>query len=637
VQSTRHDPAIAALRASTRLPGHVVDVVVLSGDAGFLATMQEAGSSEHAIWPAPSADAAVDLLVGGRCGVLIADLSTLRGSSVSLLEQLHTQFPELVLLATGRREEEHAVAALVTSGRIYRFLHKPVSPARAGLFLGAATRRYGELRNLAMPAGASASAVGVIRWLKLAAGVLVIAVVLAISIALWPDADEQVTQTVSAPTDAANKAHDVADLLGHAQMAYAANRLSEPRGSNALQYFRAALALDPRNADAQDGIDRVLTTLEARVVQALEERSAIRGANALTALQRAVPDHPRVESLRGELLAISRARPVDVSAPAVVHAPRTVAATVTPAAPHVATPNLDLARARIAAGALTEPDDDSALTYLRKAQEGNESESSLKIVATDAGSKALDLADAAIAAGDEAQARRWLASAQLLDREFEVTLPGVEQAAQRLTELGARSGADRELTAAIRMRERGQLIAPAGNNAYESMLALSARGMDTNAYRTERQRLASTMLEQTHTALAANDLDTAQALLRSASTLVPGMSAEIALERELANARDVRDFAKNIVPATSLNLTRSVPPRYPAASQREGVAGYVDLEFTVAADGTTQDFIVKRAQPAGVFDKAAIDAVRQWRFGPVIRNGAAVPQRAYVRVRFELK
>ena len=51
-------------------------------------------------------------------------------------------------MATGRRDEEHSVAMLVSDGRIYRFLHKPVSPARANLFLSAASRRYHEVRNV---------------------------------------------------------------------------------------------------------------------------------------------------------------------------------------------------------------------------------------------------------------------------------------------------------------------------------------------------------------------------------------------------------------------------------------------------------------------------------------------------------
>src|SRR4029079_13164394 len=127
--------------------GHVLDVVVLTSDPGLLATLREAGGPEHAILHAPSADSVVDLLICGCCSILVADLGALRGDAAALLDRLHAQFPELILMATGRREEEHSVAMLVNHTRISSILHKPVSPARANLFLSAASRRYNELRN----------------------------------------------------------------------------------------------------------------------------------------------------------------------------------------------------------------------------------------------------------------------------------------------------------------------------------------------------------------------------------------------------------------------------------------------------------------------------------------------------------
>ncbi|MGH8241064.1 MAG: hypothetical protein ACREXP_29150, partial [Steroidobacteraceae bacterium] len=99
MHSTRQDPTLAALQAAAGLPGHVLDVVVLTSDPGVLATLREAAGPEHAIWHAPSADTAVDLLVGGRCSILIADLGALRGDAAALLDPLHAHFPELVLMA----------------------------------------------------------------------------------------------------------------------------------------------------------------------------------------------------------------------------------------------------------------------------------------------------------------------------------------------------------------------------------------------------------------------------------------------------------------------------------------------------------------------------------------------------------
>jgi protein TonB len=64
------------------------------------------------------------------------------------------------------------------------------------------------------------------------------------------------------------------------------------------------------------------------------------------------------------------------------------------------------------------------------------------------------------------------------------------------------------------------------------------------------------------------------------------------------------------------------------------MSGWVELEFTVHADGSTGDIVVTNSSPRRTFDSAAITAVGQWRYKPVIRDGKPVDQRAAVRIRF---
>ena len=59
---------------------------------------------------------------------------------------------------------------------------------------------------------------------------------------------------------------------------------------------------------------------------------------------------------------------------------------------------------------------------------------------------------------------------------------------------------------------------------------------------------------------------------------------------------------------------RVVQPSYPLDALRSGVAGKVDLEFQIDAEGRVRDIHVLNAQPAGVFEQSAIAALRQWRF-----------------------
>ena len=63
-------------------------------------------------------------------------------------------------------------------------------------------------------------------------------------------------------------------------------------------------------------------------------------------------------------------------------------------------------------------------------------------------------------------------------------------------------------------------------------------------------------------------------------------------------------------------------------------AGWVELEFTVKADGSTGDIVVTNSSPRKTFDAAAVNAITEWRYKPVVRDGKPVDQRAAVRIRF---
>ncbi|MCQ4167237.1 energy transducer TonB [Tahibacter harae] len=82
-------------------------------------------------------------------------------------------------------------------------------------------------------------------------------------------------------------------------------------------------------------------------------------------------------------------------------------------------------------------------------------------------------------------------------------------------------------------------------------------------------------------------------------------------------------------------LVKSVPPQYPNAALRRRQEGWVQVEFTVAADGSVANARVLDADPPRTFDRAALDAVQRWTFNPALRNGAAVE--ATVRRRIEFK
>ncbi len=79
-----------------------------------------------------------------------------------------------------------------------------------------------------------------------------------------------------------------------------------------------------------------------------------------------------------------------------------------------------------------------------------------------------------------------------------------------------------------------------------------------------------------------------------------------------------------------------VPPRYPGRASRLQIEGSVTVEFTITADGSVADPAVIESDPPRVFDKAALQAIVQWKFKPRVENGQAVESRASQRIEFAL-
>ncbi len=82
-------------------------------------------------------------------------------------------------------------------------------------------------------------------------------------------------------------------------------------------------------------------------------------------------------------------------------------------------------------------------------------------------------------------------------------------------------------------------------------------------------------------------------------------------------------------------LIKEAAPVYPEIARVAGVEGVVILGVKANEEGKIVDVIVLRSIP--LLDQAAIDAVRQWVYEPMIIDGKAVPVVFTVTVRFQLK
>jgi TonB family protein len=76
---------------------------------------------------------------------------------------------------------------------------------------------------------------------------------------------------------------------------------------------------------------------------------------------------------------------------------------------------------------------------------------------------------------------------------------------------------------------------------------------------------------------------------------------------------------------------------YPDTAHVKKVEGYVRVEYDVTVDGTVANPRVVESVPSGIFDEAALAAVRSWKFHPAVRDGKVVESKGLVsRLDFKL-
>jgi len=296
---------------------------VLSGDRALIDLLRDSLAGMHRVWRADDVAHAAELIVTASNAVFLVDASLAGCDARALAKQLHEQFPDLAIIVAGRRDDEALFAPLVSSGVVFRCLHNRDSAENIRNMVDATQR--GPRRKSDLPAAAARPAlvdaiVGALAAIKLPKITLpkirvdrawvrrwsvrvlrLVALLLAVW-ALWQWKPWHFAAELFARQEPAPAAATVVDndakllkLLEDAGTALMRDRLVDPPGRNALELYRAALALDPDNVLAKQGIDSVAEKLLAEAERALKERNLPRLASAIDAARSARPDHPRLE------------------------------------------------------------------------------------------------------------------------------------------------------------------------------------------------------------------------------------------------------------------------------------------------------------------------------------------------------
>ncbi len=702
--------AIAAITRDRALVGLLRSVVDPSCD--LILVSSEAELTPH--------------LNGRRVSVALLDSMFIEGDLAAMAERLRATWPDLVLVVVGTAEEQSKVAAQITSGVVYRFLHRPVSAPRVRLFVEAALRRHEvenvertleqvrpdfsrieaprEVRKPSTPGIGRAIMPGLISalliigagvaWFTLGPGkgdpapTTTAAVdsskapppaaetqAPAVETAAAPATAAPVTEPSTAATTAPAATHDVsasepvnappagdlpsqpdestnlrpaatpsvvqlpeestepaapvitreqrlADLLAQAEAALQRGELASPPGRNAVALFMAAQEIDPGNTLAKAGLVRVADRLLSAAERALTAGNVEDARNMVEAAEVLTPATARGAFISMQI-EMERERAAIASARAGVDQDK-----LAKGATYVR-----LATARLRSGDLIEPSGDNARFYIEAARELIPDDPSVAEATRGLQRQLLDRAAAAAGAGNAADTERWLAYAvgagaarpdmTTIRRALQDTLIGA-----RTEQLAALT---RSFSAAL---SANRLLQPANDNAKAHLLELIRTDASSPAVATARQGLGGAFLTEARNALTRSDFDGAGKWLQEAQDIGYSGADVAALEKQIVDARAQAAQRNSVMGANSLQRIEYVAPKFPAVTLNRGVTGWVELEYTVRTDGSTGDIVVTNSSPRRTFDNAAITAVSQWRYKPVLRDGKPVEQRVAVRIRF---
>ncbi|HVN44261.1 MAG TPA: energy transducer TonB [Steroidobacteraceae bacterium] len=628
---TRVSPKIPTrdLRAATplgmaalRLGLAPAPLIVLTRDASLVALLRKVTDAAHGLLPVGSEVDLSSTLMTHQGGVAVIDCAALASPAAELIDRLHAQFPELVLIVAGGADQQGALAAQIADGSVHRFLHRPLSEQRVRLFVDAAWRRHAQGAVLPQPTAAAPQRRAIAPWLLLAA----------VAIAtpfLWhvlhvpPGPESASAPAPAAPTNEADAGLE--SLLARADAALAAGTLVAPEGASAADLYREVLRRNARDPRAVNGLSQVIDRLLAAAEAQLQQQH-LDAAQQLTDQARAIdPGNARVAFLAAQIGA-QRER-------AALEARQQLAQKQLDAR---LAEELSRVHDALTRGALIAPPADNARAYLDAARALSPQDPGVAQATQELLDRLQQEARRAIGAKNPEQAQLWIAAAADIGADPAQISP-LRAEVQQLRSSAHAEGLAALASAFNERLERGALIEPANDSARSYLAQLTQQAPDDPVTVKARSAYGARTIDEARKALRNGDFAGTRHWLTEARNAGADAAALSGIEAALGSAESQARQARSYVNAADLTRTHYEPPQFPTVARERGIDGWVDLQFLVGTDGAVSEVTVVGAQPVGIFEQPARDAVRRWRYQPVMQGGHAVTQQARVRLRFTVQ
>jgi TonB family protein len=644
--------------------GHQPPILVLSRDTNLVETVKKAAPRGVPVAFAPDLDHVAEKLSNLKPGVLVADTAS-TADVASMVAQLTQHFPELVVVVAGKREDSSSLMQLTAAGRIFRFLLTPLSHGQTRLALEAAVKQHldlsaaGERLSTGSAGGEGGSKNYVMTYGALTAGLLVLIGGIWFGVSKFtsePEMPPVVNQPAATgaqqPGGVPERPDPVKAELALAKDAFNQGKFIEPQGESALDLYRSALALDPNSQAAREGIRGVAEKILERAEAALLAERLEEAIRTIETARDIDSTHPRLAFLDTQV-ARERERLKLSQAQEVGNRVRTL---------------LNQANDRMANGRLLTPPNGSARDALLEARRLDPTDPTVLGTVREFSTQLTEEARKSLAAGKIEDAQAYVSGARQMGSAGSALAAVERELAEATRANAARPGAGPavaggaqpsnaarrpatgtntpaagagpnidSMVSEVRQRlTEGKLIDPPGDSARDALAALRAAAPTRPEVDELSRTLSTRLLDSSRQAMNAKAFERSAQLLAASKDVGQRFNgaAISQAEADLASAREATAAQTNIVSAASLKRVRMVSPTYPDAARKRGIEGWVELAFTVQTNGTVDNVEIRNASPAEVFDDAAMRAVRQWRFEPVVRNGEKVEQRAMVRLKF---
>ena len=284
---------------------------------------------------------------------------------------------------------------------------------------------------------------------------------------------------------------------------------------------------------------------------------------------------------------------------------------------------------------MIDPHNDSAVYYLDQAKQAGASAAALQGQAQDLLKHLVQLGHTAIQQRNFNDADRVLTEmrgmgapqATMASLQHDLTLARTQQSPQK-------PDLPQYLELAQSRLAQGKVTEPDNDSALFYVNQLRTADPKNSGLTQISGAVQAQILDRARASLDAGDMEKTEALAQMAAGL--GSSSDLDALNDRIRQKKAAGGDVLQMPEQSLTRLNKLEVQYPARALQTNLEGWVELAYTVGADGGVSNIKILNSTPARTFESSATKAVSHLRYQPVIQGGKAISVATQVRIVFRV-